>query len=300
MFDTYEFNPPLGTENGVTFEIDLAALLTVLDIFGAVGSMPSSFGTGAAGARGRGRGKWGASGEEGEFGDFNTSSAGIERFFLPSEKGGKLTGMRMMYEGEGYPISLTLSEDASGPTTTCKLNTMEPEPHMELDFNDEDKLIKIIMKSSWLSEALSELDSSTEKLAIICAPPTEQLPITSTGNSSQAPRPVERRTSSARDVGAQPSFRLLGISAYGSTELDFPNDREVLQSFECEEFTQFTYRFTHIAKIQKALQGSIRTSLRMDESGVLSFQFQMPTVVSDGKQSNPFIEFTCLALSDDD
>ncbi|KAG9047608.1 ssDNA endodeoxyribonuclease [Tulasnella sp. UAMH 9824] len=249
MFDTYDFNPPPDAENSVSFEIDLAALLTVLDIFGAVGSMPSSFGTGAAGGRGRSRGK---------------------------------------------------SEDASGPTTTCKLNTMEPEPHMELDFNDEDKVIKIIMKSSWLSEALSELDSSTEKLAIICAPPTEPLPTTSTGNSSQVPRPTARRTSIARDVGAQPTFRLLGISAYGSTELDFPNDREVLQSFECEELTQFTYRFSHIAKIQKALQGSIRTSLRMDESGILSFQFQMPTVVSNGKQSNPFIEFTCLALSDDD
>ncbi|KAG8909778.1 ssDNA endodeoxyribonuclease [Tulasnella sp. 408] len=284
MFDTYDFNPPPDAENSVSFEIDLAALLTVLDIFGAVGSMPSSFGTGAAG---RGRGKWGANGDEGESADANTSG-GIERFLLPSDKSGKLTGMRMV------------SEDASGPTTTCKLNTMEPEPHMELDFNDEDKLIKIIMKSSWLSEALSELDSSTEKLAIICAPPTEPLPITSTGNSGQAPRPTARRTSVARDVGAQPTFRLLGISAYGSTELDFPNDREVLQSFECEELTQFTYRFSHIAKIQKALQGSIRTSLRMDESGILSFQFQMPTVVSNGKQSNPFIEFTCLALSDDD
>ncbi|KIO19193.1 hypothetical protein M407DRAFT_246252 [Tulasnella calospora MUT 4182] len=299
MFDTYDFNPPADAENSVSFEIDLAALLTVLDIFGAVGSMPSSFGTGAAGGRGRGRGKWGANGDEGEFADANTSG-GIERFLLSSDKGGKLTGMRMLYEGEGYPISLTLSEDASGPTTTCKLNTMESEPHMELDFNDEDKVIKIIMKSSWLSGALSELDSSTEKLAIICAPPDEALPITSTGNSSQAPRPTGRRTSTARDVGAHPTFRLLGISAYGSTELDFPNDREVLQSFECEEHTQFTYRFSHIAKIQKALQGSIRTSLRMDESGVLSFQFQMPTVISDGKQSNPFIEFTCLALSEDD
>ncbi|KAG8976530.1 ssDNA endodeoxyribonuclease, partial [Tulasnella sp. 427] len=119
--------------------------------------------------------------------------------------------------------------------------------------------------------------------------------------SSQAPRPAERRKSAAaRDVSGQPTFRLLGISAYGTTELDFPNEREVLQSFECEEFTQFTYRFSHIAKIQKALQGSIRTSLRVDDNGVLSFQFQMPGVVSNGKQCNPYIEFTCLALSDDD
>lgn len=158
IFTTYELNLPPGTNDSVNFEIDLNALLTVLDIFGAVGSIPSSLG-GATGGRGRGRGKWAANGEDGEFVNPN-GGAGIERFLVGNDKGSKLTGMRMIYEGEGFPISLTLcgkysflpitvetltnltgysSEDATGPTTTCKLNTMESDPYMELDFNDDDK-----------------------------------------------------------------------------------------------------------------------------------------------------------------
>lgn len=102
LFDTFEFNPPEDEEN-VQFEIDLQALLTVLDIFGAVGS--ASITAGSTAGRGRGRGKWGGGGDEG---DGEPTTGGIERFLLPSDKSGKLTGMRMVYEGEGYPISLTL------------------------------------------------------------------------------------------------------------------------------------------------------------------------------------------------
>lgn len=31
------------------------------------------------------------------------------------------------------------SEDATGPVTTCNLSTMEPEPHLDLPFEDDDK-----------------------------------------------------------------------------------------------------------------------------------------------------------------
>ncbi len=94
-----------------------------------------------------------------------------------------------------------------------------------------------IPQSAWLSEALSELDNSCDKLTIICSPPTEPLPLTSTGTTTSEIRAA--KGGAPRDHGARPTFRLLGVSAYGSTEIDYPNDRDVLQSFECEERTQF-------------------------------------------------------------
>ncbi|KAG8897495.1 ssDNA endodeoxyribonuclease, partial [Tulasnella sp. 403] len=313
IFDAFNFNPP-ETESQddeaahVSFEVDLSTLLTVLDIFGTAGPLLAL----NSGATGRGKkGKWGSRDDEGEFVDPNPAGVGIERFF---ERTGKTTGMRMTYMGTGHPVSLTLSEDASGPVTTCNITTLEPETSFELPFDDNDKLIKVIMKSSWLSEALSELDTSCDKLTIVCSPPTVPLPSTSIGTDSQAQRENFNRTIN-NDGDARPYFRLLGVGAYGTTEIDYPNDRDVLQAFECEEPIQYrqvtsptfylllipssSYRFSHVAKISKALQGSIRTSMRINDTGVLSIQLMMPMVRARNQDSsNPFIEFRCLALDD--
>jgi len=178
---------------------------------------------------------------------------------------------------------------------------MEPEPHLDLPFEDDDKLVKVIMKSSWLLEALSELDTSCDTLAIICAPPATPLLHTSTMQSRSQPTLSVSKSVGGRDFGPRPTFRLLASSTYGSTEIDYPNDREVLQAFECHEPTRFSYRFSHISQTSRALQASLKTSLRMNEEGVLSIQLMMPSVKVRGKDSEtPFIEFRCLALNEED
>jgi len=299
IFDTYEFNPPNASDddagNAVTFEIELHALLTVLDIFGAVGSIPVMPVNGFRGKKGR----WVGKENDEEYAE-GAQGGGMQQYFMPTDKSGKLTGMRMTYIGEGHPISLTLSEDANGPVTTCNINTLEPEAHLELDFDDDEKLVQVIMKSSWLSEALSELDNSCDKLTVICSPPTQPLPFTSTVPSEADPARAERQ-SLVRDMGSRATLRLLGTSAYGSTEIDYPNDRDVLQTFECEDSVQFSYRFSHIAKISRALQGSRMASLRMNEEGVMSLQLMMPAVRGkESENATAFIEFRCLALSEDE
>ena len=109
MFDSFEYNNPSNRNRataddttGTTFQIELNALLTVFDIFGAVGSIPSTVTSGGFGNRSR-KGKWGAGEGDADQGD---AGGGIERFFTPSN--GKLTGMRMTYVGVGHPLSLTL------------------------------------------------------------------------------------------------------------------------------------------------------------------------------------------------
>lgn len=83
------------------------------------------------------------------------------------------------------------------------------------------------MKSSWLRDALSELDSwSCRDITFICTPAMDPSTRPTKGKHTQTP--------------AQPTLRIHAAGTFGSTEMDYPNDREVLESFECLEDVSFT------------------------------------------------------------
>jgi len=285
IFDEWTYTPPaVASEAGsqqsqvgaetVRFDIQLATMIECLNIFRTSGyysvlhSTISSDGDSKK-KNWKGEDAWAAAR------DAKANDGGDS---------GKPTAMRMSYAGAGHPLTLLLAQDASGPKTACHLTTLEPEEQIELPFDDDKKIVRIIMKSTWLRDALSELDPKCDKLTFICSPPSAPL---ATANSR-----FTQRT-------AQPTLRLLADGTFGRTEMDYPNDRDVLETFECEQLTRFSYRFGHIARTQRALQNSVKTSIRMDEDGVLSLQFMMPSVKIRGKESaNQFIEFRCLALDE--
>jgi len=82
--------------------------------------------------------------------------------------------------------------------------------------------------------------------------------------------------------------------------MDYPNDKEVLESFTCTQTLSVSYHTAHISRAARALASSTKTSLRIDERALLSLQFLMPNVganvVGAKKGSDAFIEFRCLAL----
>ncbi|KAI8999059.1 Rad1-domain-containing protein [Trametes punicea] len=293
VFDEYTYNPGaarpsqpsqvLADDDNVNdeeltataFEIPLGTLMDCLNVFGtaglALGAKKKSLhgdgddsdgGGGSASARTRTNGKDGA------------GNATLDEWFAP----GKGTGMRMSYAGPGHPLTLLVAEESGGPTATCEITTWDPEPRLELAFDSDAAVLKIILKSSWLRDALSELDPSTEKLTIIGNPP---------------PPPGRAARSSA-----PPCFRLRAVGQFGSTEMDYPNDREVLETCECAHPVSFTYRFSHISRALRALQSSLKTSLRVDDEGLLSLQFMMPAPRRPGRRSEAFIEFWCLPLDE--
>ncbi|KAJ7118827.1 Rad1/Rec1/Rad17 [Mycena epipterygia] len=294
VFDEFTYNSetpaaPQGSQNSdaeedsSAFEIPLNTLIECLNIFGTAGSSVSAVGTGGTSGKYK---KWKRAGDDSDQeGDDNdgrsrrhsngTSSArGIDSYFgSTSDKG---TGMRMTYAGSGYPLTLLIAEDAAGPTTTCEITTYESEPHLQLPFEPDR------MSSSWLRDALSELDPSCDKLTFIGNPP----PAASGKQRQQQNGP--------------PMLRIQAAGTFGSTEMDYPNDRDVLETFECTRPVSFSYRFGHISRTLRALQSSSKTSLRIDDEGLLSLQFLMPSprpkpeAASDG-----FIEFRCLALDDE-
>ncbi|KDR81883.1 hypothetical protein GALMADRAFT_240154 [Galerina marginata CBS 339.88] len=305
------------------FEIPLGTLIECLNIFGTAGSASGNVssgsgggggsGDGGGGGRGRGRGSgrgggggggWRAANNNGSDaedggGGGRDGSRGLDAYF---GSGGteKRTSMRLSYPGAGYPLTLIIAEDASGPTTTCEITTFDPEPHLELDFDNSKTVLKIILKSSWLRDALSELDPSCEKLTFIGNPPasaTQRQPDASM-NASTSARQKGKQTQGAV---AKPMLRIQATGTFGSTEMDYPNDRDVLETFECTRNVTFSYRFGHIARALKALSSSTKTSLRIDDDGLLSLQFLMPSPKprTAGGRTEAFIEFRCLALDDE-
>ncbi|PFH52475.1 hypothetical protein AMATHDRAFT_57101 [Amanita thiersii Skay4041] len=284
------------------FEVPLSMLLECLNIFGSAG--PSSSSSGGTYK------KWkvpeGESDHDDEGGDDEPRNNGnvqnrqkkktghgrpIERGIDAFFGGGgseKRTSMRLSYAGSGSPLTLLLAEDVTGPTTTCEITTFEPEPTLELDIDNSKLLLKIILKSSWLRDALMEIDPSCEKIIFVSSPPSEDIS-------------VGIGTRRRNDMNA-PMLRIQAEGSFGSTQMDYPNDKEVLETFECTKAMMFSYRFIHITKTLRAIQSSTKTSLRIDEEGVLSLQFLMPSArirMGQEDDSPAFIEFRCLPLDEE-
>ncbi|KAG6865679.1 hypothetical protein C0991_000449, partial [Blastosporella zonata] len=289
IFDEYSYHSDAlessqdseDDEVNVGFEIPLNTLIECLNIFGTAGAPPANTGTKFK--------KWKKSGDDSDHdedddrgGRGRSTARGLDPYFSGSSE--KRTGMRLTYGGPGQPLTLLLAEDATGPTTTCEISTFEFEPHLELPFDASRTVLKVILKSSWLRDALSELDPSFDKLTFIGSPLPEAEALTS--------RPKQKLPANQK-----PMLRIQAAGTFGSTEMDYPNDREVLETFECRESVRASYRFGHITKTLRALQSSTKTSLRIDKDGLLSLQFLMPSL--KGGTSDAFIEFRCLALDDD-
>ncbi|KZT70189.1 Rad1-domain-containing protein [Daedalea quercina L-15889] len=296
IFDEYSYHPevvpasqglssqpssqPQEEGEPTAFEVPLNTLIECLSVLGNIGGSTSS-------SKHR---LWhtGNSDQEGEQEEGSSNRANSTRNRGPANgridqyfAGDKGTGMRLSYVGAGYPLTLLMAEEASGPTATCEVTTFEAEPMLELDFLESPTVLKIILKSSWLRDALSELDPTCEKLTIIGNPPPPP------GRASRASGP--------------PRLRLQAVGTFGSTEMDYPSDKEVLETCECEQQVRFSYLFKHIVRASRALQNSTKTSLRINEEGMLSLQLISPTARPrhDGGNTSGFIEFRCLPLDED-
>jgi cell cycle checkpoint protein len=97
--------------------------------------------------------------------------------------------------------------------------------------------------------------------------------------------------------------------------MDYPNDREVLETVHCTEQVSFrfeclsviaytdttapifSYRVAHIARAQRALQNSSKTSLRIGSDGTMNMQFLVPSPLARGGTSEAFISFRVCELT---
>ena len=62
----------------------------------------------------------------------------------------------------------------------------------------------------------------------------------------------------------------------GLYQLDYPNDKEVMDRFDCEDTVSFSYHSAHFALLSRALNQSIKICLQVESTGFLCIQIMMP------------------------
>lgn len=173
---------------------------------------------------------------------------------------------RFSYAGQGSPFSIILEE--AGVTTTCNLNTYEPESPEEIPFQRDAMEVKVIMQARWLFDAISELTSTSPSRLDITASP------------------------------AKPYLSLSATGPLGSASVDFAKGKELLETFSIKKKWTQSYRFDMIKAASEAMRLASKVSLRGDEQGVLSLQFMVE--IEGGGVSFVDFKFVPFVRGEDD
>lgn len=234
------------------FKVNILALLEVLQIFGS-GDTNSTY----KNANGGITSTYTAA--------FNTPALGL---------GGTC---RISYADVGAPLSVTIEE--AGVKTTCQMNTYGLTNMYEEDFEiplDRTALVlKSILPSVWLHDAVSELASTNSDTVVVNASST-----------------------------SAPYFALEGHGGpFGDTTVDYHPDAktdhlsgsttrrkqpQITETFvvsapaQSHNRVRQRYKFDLVKRAGRAMALANKVSIRLDRQGVLSFQFMVEAVDSDG------------------
>jgi cell cycle checkpoint protein len=206
------------------FQISLSALLQTLQIFGAADATTSRF-------------------SKLDNDGYNSNIRPGRPNAFSNQALGMAAVCRLSYTGIGSPFSIILEE--SGVTTTCNLNTYEPESPEEIPFQRDSMQVKIIMQARWLFDAVSELSLTSPS----------RLDITASPNA--------------------PYLSLSAVGPLGSASVEFAKGRELLETFTVADKWTQSYKFEMIKAAAEAMRLASKVSVRGDEQGVLSLQFMV-------------------------
>ncbi|KAG1667494.1 Cell cycle checkpoint protein RAD1 [Nymphon striatum] len=176
---------------------------------------------------------------------------------------GNLTGtaMEISYAGYGSPLVLLLEE--GGVITDCSIKTLEPDDLVDFDFSTANITNKLIMKSDSLKETWSDLDMTSDTLEIFIS-------------------------------SSKPNFRLSTFGNLGTIHVDYPQDSDIMESFESNQTQVNRYKLSLLKPSVKALNLSSKISFRTDENGFISMQYMIKT--EDNHAC--FVEYFCAPDED--
>jgi len=217
--DAEEFEAP-------PFQISLSSLLETLQIFGISDT----------------KDRW-----SNRDTTYNNSNGFISRGGSTANFENPVLGMngicRLSYHSTGEPLCIILEE--TGVKTTCELVTYEPEIQEEIPLQKDALAQKIIMRASWLYDAINELSSTSPTRLTIVSSPTA------------------------------PYFTLSSSGPLGSATVEFSKDPQLLETFQVPRRIVNTYKYSLIKGASKAMALATKVSIRSDEQGVLSLQFMI-------------------------
>lgn len=283
LFTSYNFKTDDDSPQLPRFEISLSALLETLQIFGISESNSTSRNAG---------------------GGFTSSYTNA--FTTPALA---LDGSCRISYQLGSPLCVTIQEGAV--TTTCEINTYqvrgEADDEGSIPLDRTSMCLKIIMRSTWLHDAIAELSGTNPDVVVI--------------NASER---------------SQPYFALEGEGGpFGDLTVDYHPEskteptpsvaRSKKQPLVTETFSvsapaglhgrlKQRYKFDLIKKASRAMSLASKVSIRQDLQGVLSLQFMIELggtypwakegnglTRTDGSSGNVcFVDFRFVPLVDED
>ncbi|KAL4756712.1 putative DNA repair protein Rad1 [Aspergillus foveolatus] len=275
LFTTYTFNPPSAGNNELDtfkdtepdganypcFVVSLSALLETLKIFG-IGDSSSASTSRAASVQ-------------------PPTASASNAFTAPALLLNR--SCTIQYLTDGSPLTVTLAE--TGVKTVCELTTYEPdEGDLEIPFQRDGIVMKIIMRSAWLHNAITELGATNPSILKISASDKQEPYFTLSG----AGGPFSESTvefSIEQDEGRK--------GTHDTHRKIMTNDgtrpratRTKLAPTVTETFLisppssmgsrlRQDFRFAYIQKAARAMAAANKVSIRGDRQGVLSLQFMI-------------------------
>lgn len=260
----YDPEPP-------TFQISLQALLETLQIFGgSEGNVPFQSSTQIS----------------------NTPANAAFTTPVLSLSG----SCRITYPSLGSPLNITLVENNC--TTTCSLTTYLPsDTHLtsspsdiiaeEIPLDKNALTMKIIMRSTWLSDAITELATTDPTILSLSASATRP-PFFALGaqggpfSDSVVEFDIDKNSNIAKagrmSTGTnQPSQFLRQTRLAPAVTETFQIKPPLNEDGKRSHRVTSRYRFNLIQKAARAMQIAEKVSIRADENGVLSLQFMVVT-----------------------
>lgn len=274
LFANYSFRPPRASEHGgedggdqgnenedddmicPQFLISLSALLETLQIFGISDHSSTTDRSGPP------------------------SSTAASAFTAPAVLQGRSCTLR--YSHLGGPLSIIISE--SGVTTTCELTTYDPSDpsfgasdggELDIPLQRDAIVMKIIMRSALLYNAITELDSTEPTVLTISASATKPPFFALSGSGgpfseSTVEFSVEGKTAPEGN-GDNISTRRAGAKLAPTVTETFQVNPPSHRHGRVKE----RYRFSLIRKASRAMAAASKVSIRGDVQGVLSLQFMI-------------------------
>ena len=154
--------------------------------------------------------------------------------------------------------------------TEGEFTTYEPSYPEEIPLQKDAIVQKIIMRASWLHDAVLEL-SSTQ--------PNRLLMISS-------PQPA--------------CFILSSTGPLGSAQVEFSKDPGLLETFQVSKRTVNTYKYSMIKSASRAMAAASKVSIRTDVQGVLSLQFMIEMDQQGQDSGHSFVDFRFVPYLDQD
>lgn len=193
----------------------------------------------------------------------------------------------LQYASHGAPLTIAITE--AGVKTTCELVTYELEGNeSDIPLQRDAIIMKVIMRSAWLHNAIGELDSSTPTILKLsaCANREPYFALSGAGgpfSESTVEFSIDQHNQPGADqTGQSQTHKVLaddGSSRARATRTKMaPTVTEtflVAPPSAMGDRIKQSYRFALIRKAARAMSVANKVSIRGDRQGVLSLQFMI-------------------------